>query len=124
MISLIIAVAAIILLIVTVIIACSREYYGACTDTLVENVIPVVLMAVAFIFFMLMIAGVCDNVDAEEYSDLKFKADHFEELSFKDQVNLYERVNEWNKRLNSRNNIFFKFAVEDRSCYFIELEEI
>ena len=69
------------------------------------------------------IVGNTEHVDQKEYIKIKLLAEHFNELNNKEKIEVGSEINEWNNKLNDFNNIWFKFVVEDRSSYIVEIME-
>jgi len=90
--------------------------------------IPFILIStLGFAMFMLCgvwsIIGNTEHVNQKEYIKVKLLAEHFNELTIKEKIEVGSEIEKWNTGLNTYNNIWFKFVIEDRSAYIIELVE-
>jgi len=94
-----------------------------CIDSNLVNIVFYIL-EVALIFSLIScICGPMWHISEKEYLKLSFFSEHWEELSPYEQATIGEDITHWNESLNNGNNYWFKFKIEDRSMYYIELEK-
>ena len=73
--------------------------------------------------FICTMSGATAHVNENEYLKLSIIAEHWDDLSSYEQISVGNEINHWNENLNSDNNYWFKFEIEDRSMYYIKLEK-
>lgn len=78
---------------------------------------------VSLFCFICCIVGNNMHINENNYLKLNFMAEHWKELSISEQAIIISDVKYWNENLNNGNNYWFKFKLEDRSMYYIELQK-
>jgi len=116
MISLIVGLITLLLGIGVIIIAVLKELE-------ILSPIATVIILCSMMCFICTIVGPNNHISEEEYLKLNFMAEHWDELSSYEQATVGKDITYWNKNLNNGNNYWFKFEIEDRSMYYIELEK-
>jgi len=86
-------------------------------------VVPIVVGIAAAVCLACCIIGNDLHVNEKEYLKLNFMVEHWNELSSYEQATIGEDIKNWNENLNNYNNYWFKFELEDRSMYYIELQK-
>lgn len=77
----------------------------------------------AFILYVIFFTCLAtDKIDENKYISLSMAAKHWDELTVYEQINMGSEIRQWNDKLNCYNNYWWKFSIEDRSQYIIEIE--
>lgn len=121
MILTIIGVVALGLLITSIVILLKNPFMSdvACAFTCVSITLTVVIFVVCA---GLVLGGCLYTVDTTKYIGLVSVAEHWDELTEREQATMYNEIDKWNNSLNNLNNIWCRFNVEDRSGYIISLD--
>lgn len=78
---------------------------------------------VAFILYVMFFTCLAtDKIDKNKYISLSMAAKHWDELTVYEQITMGSEIRQWNDHLNYYNNYWWKFSIEDRSQYIIEIE--
>ena len=117
MISLIVGLVLFIIVVILIIVAHKKDLYE-----LITLIIFPVAGAATFCLICCII-GRNNHISEEEYLKLNFMAERWNEMSSYEQDVIGTDINYWNENLNNGNNYWFKFVLEDRSMYYIELQK-
>ena len=78
--------------------------------------------AALILYVMFFACLATDKIDENKYIQLSTAAKHWDELTVYEQISIGSEIRQWNDKLNSFNNYWWKFSIEDRSQYIIEIE--
>lgn len=92
-------------------------------DLVILSPIATAIFVCSLFCLICTMTGHNTHISEKEYLKLSFFAEHWEELSPYEQVTIGNDIKRWNENLNNNNNYWFKFEIEDRSMYYIELEK-
>lgn len=117
MISLIVGLVLFIIVVILIIIAYKKDLI----DLITLIIFP--LVAASIFCLVCCIIGKNNHISEKEYLKLNFMAEHWNEMSSYEQTTIETDIDYWNENLNNGNNYWFKFELEDRSMYYIEIQK-
>ena len=121
MILTIVGVVALGLLITSIVLLIKKPFMSdvACAFTFSSLLLTGVLVSICT---GLVLGGCLYTIDTSKYIGLVSVTKHWDELTEREKVTMYNEIDKWNNSLNNLNNIWCRFNVEDRSEYIISLD--